>query len=609
MGIRTKLVIAFAGLLLIVVAVGAVSIHTLNESSQAIARILRENYDSVAACDRMKEAMGKLDRQAELCLLEDRPEACLQSGTVISNFENNLRIQQGNVTLHGEQELTDRLTDAWQGYKHNLDNFYKLPVLGSRQTFYRQQILPRSQLIREIAQKITDLNLNNMVAADGQAQLRVVQTRRAMFFLLFMAMAMGAGFMVLTGPAILSPIASLMRSVREIQKGNLDLVVNVHSQDEIGQLAEAFNQMATSLRELRRSDRAQLLRTQHSTQLALDSLSDAVAICNCEGKIELANDAAQRLFGLVPESTVIQAENEKITQMFIRACQEERPFQPKGYDAAIQVFVEEEEHFFLPQAIPIFDQPRQLVGVTLMLADVTRLRRLDEVKTGLISTVSHELKTPLTSIRLALHVLLNEKLGPLSPRQVELLAAARQDSDRLHRVIEDLLDISRMESGGAEMQVEPVNVQDLLLQVTDKVRSAFLDQKITLHLEVSPEAPRVLIDPSRFQLVFDNLLGNALKYTSAGGTVSLDARPEDGLVSFIVEDSGCGISPEYLPRIFEKFFRAPGQTSIGSGLGLTIAKEIVEAHGGTITAVSQPGKGTKFTFTVKAVKEDGSQAL
>ena len=271
--------------------------------------------------------------------------------------------------------------------------------------------------------------------------------------------------------------------------------------------------------------------------------------------------------GCVPEATVSEAGNEKITQMFERVCQEERPFQPKGYDAAIQIFVEEEEHFFLPQAIPIFDQPRQLVGVTLMLADVTRLRRLDEVKTGLISTVSHELKTPLTSIRLALHVLLNEKLGPLSPQQMELLATARQDSDRLHRVIEDLLDISRMESGGAEMQFEPVNVQDLVLQATDKMRSAFLDQKITLHLEVAPEVPRVLIDPTRFHLVFDNLLGNALKYTSAGGEVSIAARPEDGLVSFTVEDTGSGIAPEYLPRIFEKFFRVPGQDSHRLGPG------------------------------------------
>ncbi|MFA4903317.1 MAG: ATP-binding protein [Desulfobaccales bacterium] len=609
MGIRTKLVIAFAGLLLIVAAVGVVSIHTLNESSQAIARILRENYDSVAACDHMKAAQEKLDRQAELCLLEDRPDVCKRSEALLGEFEKNLRIQQGNVTLPGEQELTDKLTAAWQGYRQGLENFYQLSDLTARREFYRQRLLPQSQAIREAAQKIIDANLNNMVAADGQAQLREAQTRRALLFLLFIAMAMGAGFTVLVGPAILEPINSLTRSVREIQKGNLDLVVNVHSQDEIGQLGEAFNQMATSLRELRRSDRAHLLRTQHSTQLALDSLSDAVAICTCEGKIDLANDAAQRLFGLRPESTVDEAGNEKITQMFIRVCQEERSFQPRGYDAAIQIFMEEEEHFYLPQAIPIFDQPRQLVGVTLMLTDVTRLRHLDEVKTGLISTVSHELKTPLTSIRLAIHVLLNEKLGPLSPQQMEILATARQDSDRLHRVIEDLLDISRIESEGAGIQLEPVNVEDLLLQVTDKVRSAFRDQKIKLHLDVSAEVPRVLIDPTRFQLVFDNLLNNALKYTASGGEVSIAARSEDGMVCFAVQDTGIGIAPEHLPRIFEKFFRVPGQDHIGSGLGLTIAKEIVEAHHGNITVASQLGTGTTFTFSVQAVRERGADLI
>lgn len=609
MGIRTKLVIAFAGLLLIVAAVGVVSIHTLNESSRAIQRILRENYDSVAACDNLKSALEKLDRQAELCLLEDRPDVCQLSEPIKLEFEKNLRIQQGNVTLPGEQELTDRLTDSWKNYGRELERFYKIADLTQRRELYGREILPHSRTIRETAQKIIDANLNNMVAADGQAQLRVAQTRKAMLFLLFIAMAMGAGFTVLLGPAILEPIASLTRSVREIQKGNLDLVVNVHSQDEIGQLGEAFNQMATSLRELRRCDRAQLLRTQHSTQLALDSLTDAVAICNCEGKIELANDAAQRLFGLVPESTVSDAGNEKIAQMFIRACQEERPFQPRGYDSAIQIFIDEEEHFFLPQAIPIFDQPRQLVGVTLMLADVTRLRRLDEVKTGLISTVSHELKTPLTSVRLAIHVLLNEKLGTLSPQQMEILATARQDSDRLYRVIEDLLDISRIESESAELQLEPATVEALVLQAADKVRSTFLDKKIMLHLDVAADVPQVLIDPTRFQLVFDNLLNNALKYTPTGGEVSIAAHSQDSMVQFVVQDTGIGIAPEYLPRIFEKFFRVPGQDHIGSGLGLTIAKEIVEAHHGTITVASQPGKGTKFTFSVQAVTERGTELI
>ena len=609
MGIRTKLVIAFAGLLLIVAVVGVMSIHTLNQSSQAIERILRENYDTVAACDHMKVALAKLDRQAELCLWEDRPEVCQQSQSVLGEFDKNLRFQQGNVTVPGEQELTDRLTEFWKSYRQDLEDFYQVSDLVQRRGFYSHRLLPRSQEVREATQKIIELNLNNMVAADGQAQQRAAQTRKALLFLLVIAMGMGAGFIGLAGPAILRPIASLTRSVREIQKGNLDLVVNVRSQDEIGQLGEAINQMAASLREFRRSDQAHLLRAQRSTQLALDSLSDAVAICNPFGKIELANDTAQNLFGLVPESTVDEAGNEKITQIFWRVCRKERPYRPKGYEGAIQIFIKEEEHFFLPQAIPIFDQDRQLVGVTLMLTDVTRWRHLDEVKTGLISTVSHELKTPLTSIRLAIHVLLNEKLGPLSPQQMELLATARQDSDRLYRVIEDLLDISRIESGQAEIKLQPVNVEELILQATDKMRPAFRDHGITLNLKVAPEVPRVLADPSRLQLVFDNLLSNALKYTPMGGEVTIKAQLEDSMVRFAVEDTGIGIAVEFLPRIFEKFFRVPGQEHISSGLGLTIAKEIVEAHGGAIEVASQPGKGTRFTFTVKAVQEHGADLI
>jgi NtrC-family two-component system sensor histidine kinase KinB len=609
MGIRTKLVIAFAGLLLIVAVVGVLSVHTLNESSQAIERILRENYDTLAACDHMKVALEKLDRQAELCLWEDRPEVCRQSQSVLSEFDKNLRFQQGNVTVPGEQELTDRLTESWKGYSRDLENFYQLSNLSERREFYRRRLLPRSQEVREATQKIIELNLNNMVAADGQAQQRAAQTRKAMLFLLFIGIGLGVGFIVLAGPAILRPIASLTRSVREIQQGNLDLVVNVRSQDEIGQLGEAINQMAASLREFRRSDEAHLLRAQRSTQLALDSLSDAVAICDPGGKIELANETARQLFGLVPESTVDEAGNDKISQMFWRVCRKEQPYRPKGYEGAIQIFIREKEHFFLPQAIPIFDQERQLVGVTLMLTDVTRLRHIDEVKTDLISTVSHELKTPLTSIRLAIHILLQEKLGLLSPQQMELLVTARDDSDRLYRVIEDLLDISRIESGQAEIKLQPVNVEELVLQATDKMRAAFLDRKITLDIELAPDVHRVLADPTRLQLVFDNLLNNALKYTRIGGTVTIAAQPEDSLVRISVEDTGLGIAPEFLPHLFEKFFRVPGQEQISSGLGLTIAKEIVEAHGGTINVASESGKGTKFIFTVKAVKEFGSDLL
>ena len=407
-------------------------------------------------------------------------------------------------------------------------------------------------------------------------------------------------------PSILEPIASLTRSVREIQKGNLDLIVNVSSKDEIGQLSQAFNEMAASLRELRRSDQAHLLRTQRSTQLALNSLDDAVAICNLDGQIEIANESAQRQFGLKPGGTVAQAGNEQLNLIFQRVCQEERPYQPRSYEGVIQKFQNEEEHFYLPQAVPIFDEIRRLVGITLMLTDVTRLRRLDELKTGLISTVSHELKTPLTSVRLAIHVLMSEKLGGLSLKQMELLEAARQDSDRLYRVIEDLLELSHLESGGAEMQLQQMNAEDLLLRVMERHRAAFVDRGVELTMESPGDAPPVVADPSRIGLVFDNLLQNALKYTPKGGQVRLSAQMEGTKMRFAVEDTGIGIAPEYLPRIFEKFFRVPGQEQPDSGLGLSIAKEFVEAQGGHIEVTSQVGKGTTFYFTLPVADRVGS---
>ena len=187
---------------------------------------------------------------------------------------------------------------------------------NERQVFFRNTILVRSDELRSTAQRIIDLNLNNMVAVDGQTRLRAFETRRTLLILVFSGFALAVVFIALIWPSIFRPIAGLMRSVHEIQQGNLDLVVNVHSRDEMGQLAEAFNEMALSLRKLRRNDHARLLRTQYSTQLALESLSDAVAICSPNGEIELANDAAQRLFGLKPESTVDASGNEKIKEIF-----------------------------------------------------------------------------------------------------------------------------------------------------------------------------------------------------------------------------------------------------------------------------------------------------
>ena len=356
---------------------------------------------------------------------------------------NSLKFQQGNVTVPGEQELTDRLTALWNTYKNGMEEFLRMPesAVDARGDYYRSRLLPQSDKVLDSVRQIIDINLNNMVSTDGQVRQQAIETSRTLLTLVVSGVILAVIFIAVIGPSIARPLTRLTRSVREIQQGNLDLLVKVHSKDEIGQLATAFNEMTSSLREFRRTGRARLLRSQKATQSALNSLSEAIAICDPGGRIELSNATAQNLFGLKPNAEIDSAGNERINELFTRVRRELRPIQQKGYDTAIQIFKDGEEHFFLPEAIPIFDEDRQLIGVTIVLSDVTRLRILDEAKSGLISTVSHELKTPLTSIRLAAHALLSEKLGPLTPAQAEIVAAAREDSDRLYRIIENLLDM------------------------------------------------------------------------------------------------------------------------------------------------------------------------
>ncbi len=259
-----------------------------------------------------------------------------------------------------------------------------------------------------------------------------------------------------------------------------------------------------------------------------------------------------------------------------------------------------EEHFFQPQAVPILDAQRLPTGVVLTIRDVTQQRTNDDMKRGLVSTVSHQLKTPLTSIRMAVHLLLEEKVGALTEKQAELLLAAREDSDRLNGILEDLLDISRIESGKAPMSFAPVSPQAIAAEAAEHFAAAFQDSGISLKTAVPDDLPEVMADAARIVHVFDNLLSNALKHTAAGGSVTISAQADEKRVVFSVADTGTGIPQEYLNNIFDQFFRVPGQQAqAGAGLGLAIAREIVEAHGGTITVESTVGEGSTFRVALK----------
>ena len=417
---------------------------------------------------------------------------------------------------------------------------------------------------------------------------------------LAIAIALAVFLVAGTIRTILYPIRVVTESAAAIGAGNLDQLVPIYSRDELGQLAAAFNAMTHQLRDYQQSHQAQLIRAQQTSQATINSFPDPVLVVDRQQRVELANPVARRLFGGLPQdpeknATLVWQPPEPLRQPLADVLENQRQYLPEGFDKAIALSVGEETHSFLPRILPIRDSQGATVGAAVLLEDITRFRLLDEVKSNLVATVSHELKTPLTSVRLALHLLLEETVGPLTPKQLELLVDARDNSERLLVMINNLLDLARLEHGRAQLRLRPERPTVLLETAIEALRPRAEDRGVELSLTPCGDLPQVAVNAEQFQHALSNLLDNALAHTPPGGNVTLSAEPADGRVVFAVADNGCGIPPQYLPMVFERYFRVPGDAvEKGSGLGLAIVREIVSAHGGTVQCESQPGEKNRF---------------
>lgn len=601
LGLRSKLLLALSGLLLIVLLASLVAENVMEHYSREIRQSYRDDYESVAACQAMKESIEQMDLAAQNALWE-------QSGGPTSFqpfravFEHQLQDQRHAATLPGESAATDELAASWATYAALYPTMldHSTPP-AQRRELYLSRVLPESQNVRAAAQRLIDMNLASILAVPARAQTSAERAHWAMRLLTISALLLAVLFAIMIGRFILRPVRLLTRSVHEVEHGNLDSTVPIQSGDELGTLAIAFNNMAGKLRVYRQLADDRLERTERTTQLAIDSLPDAVLVVDTAGKVELANEVAGRLVGLKPGDVITDSSLPWLADIWRRISNTDHSSELNDYESIVHLEVRGEVRHFLPRSAPILNKEGRLIGTTVVLADVTGLRRLDAMKNSLLSLVSHELRTPLTSARMVLHLVAGHKVGPLTPKQDELLSAARDDTDRLHQIVENLLDMSRIESGRALMELRPLDPEDLVREVIDSLGAAFQSQEVELEAELDPSLPQILADRTRIGHVFANLLMNSLRYTPAGGRVRIGAQARGAFIEFAVTDTGCGIPREFLHRVFEKFYRVPGQAgSSGSGLGLCIAKDIIEAHGGQIRIDSTAGAGTTVAFTLQA---------
>jgi two-component system, NtrC family, sensor histidine kinase KinB len=600
--IRQKLLLGYGGLLAIVAVIGLVTIVQIRELGDSIDIILRENYRSVVACQEMKEAIERVDSGVVFTFIGSDAEGRDQIAAGMKRFADALAVEMGNITLPGEGETSHHLAEQFAEYSRKIPGVMDPSrPLEERKSYYFSTLLPLFVQVKGLAQEILEMNQANMSDANDAARAQAASAQRRMTVAILLCAVAAVVFSLRSQRWILDPIRRLIDSANEIRRGNLDLVLEAGSRDEIGQLSEAFNAMAEGLRQIRRSDRRKLVRTRKAVSEVFKALPTAIAVLDLDDRVEVATQPAETLFGLKRGTHLSSLGYEWLTAMVRRTQDEGRVMEGDAKDVCIQVFRDNREFFFSPVVVPILEEAdrKEISGTAIILNDVTSLREQQELKRSAVTTVSHQLRNPLTSIRMSVHLLLEETLGPLNQKQAELLLAARDESERLTAVVEELLDLNRMESGKALLDLEKISPHELIRDALDPFVVDARDKGIALDYAASDDLPPVVGDAKRLQHVLSNLVTNALRLTQAGGGVAVRADVEGDTVKFTVEDTGVGIPPEYQSRLFEPFFRVPGQAKpSGVGLGLAIVREIVAAHGGNVGVTSQPGAGATFWFTL-----------
>jgi len=601
MTLNRRLLLGLSPLLVIFLAVGIYGIYLFTKLGGAIDVTLRENYRSVVYSQNMKEASERMDSGLLFALGGEEARGKELFQQYVPVFEKNSDDEEHNITLPGEGNLEAKVQQLHARYLDLANKFFALsPADPARRALYFDELFPVFMDVKETANRILEINQDNMVKANNDAR------KLSSYSSSCMAVALVAGFVTATGVvyqlsrSIVQPVQNLTESARQLGEGNLRQHVPVQSGDEVGKLAEAFNKMAARLRDYRQSTTEQILQAQQTTESALRAFPDPIFVFSAEKEIQLQNAAAdefvQHLGGNVlllgPLSTYID-----------ESLKGAADFQPTSFDKAILVNAGAGEKFYMPRVLTMKRENGAVRGVVLALQDVTRFRVADDVKTNLIATVSHELKTPLTSMQMAVYLLLEEKVGPLNPKQTELLLAARTNSDRLFEMVEDLLDLARFEGGAGLIEKKSFSCKQLVQDVADRERELVTSRGLHLEVAIEPNLPSISISRPRIDQVFSNFISNAVKHSPSDGTITLSAK-KDGAqgVRFSVKDEGPGIPANLHRRIFDKFFRV-SETSgdEGAGLGLSIAREIVLAHSGTIGVESASAKGSEFFFTLPGV--------
>ena len=619
MKLQAKVLSGYAASLSLVVLVGLWGIFNLWRLGQASGDILQENYRSIRAADSMLDALERQDSATLILLLGDAGAGRSLFREYEVQFLQWLSRAKDNVTLPNEAQILAELETAYEEYLISVDQLIAAPE--SRTDEYEEGVRPAFQAVRGSASELRDTNQTAM----SDASERAAETSRQAIASVATAGLSAAvvGFIIswILSRNLVQPVKAIRGATEQIASGNYDVKLAIASQDELGQLADEINIMSRRLQAFKALNLDKVVAEKQRSEAIIYSLSDGIVVVDDQLHIVAINPVAAAIFGTKPELVqgrhCLEIIDDRMLYSQIQSVAESQtpafppsatpPAEAEATDAATntasntqcaELTVERgsvEHYQYL--ATPVTTEDNRRLGVVVLLQNVTNFKQLDQLKSEFVMTASHELRTPLTGMAMSIDLLIETAKTKLSDNEQALLQTAQEDVERLRDLVNDLLDLSKIESGKLEMERVAVDPGALVEKAIDLLKIQAEDKQIEVTSQTASNLPNVQADINKITWVMTNLIANALRY--AKETIKIMARRHGTWISIAVIDDGPGIDPAYQTKIFDKFVQVKTEKDVGgSGLGLAICKEIIKAHGGTIWVDSTPGHGSTFTFTL-----------
>lgn len=609
--IRKKILIGYSSIILLLLLVIIWSFNSLYKLGNASNKILKENYKSILAAENMIDAIERQDSGTLLLIMGYAEEGLKQFRENEVYFLESLGRAKDNITIPGEEDIIQIIDSTYTLYLSaclNLPLLYKTDNERS-ESYYHENILSLFREVRNACTQLRELNHQTMFDASEKARTQAGNSMFSVAVIGVITVGLGIFLSTFLSSIIVRPVLSLLKATKTIGDGDYNIRLNETASDELGILAREYNIMTQKLKKYSDMNVSQIVAEKRKSEAILQNIDDGIILINADYKVTGINRIATKFLNMDSADIVdrhflevikndmlfnyIKESNESGT---VPTIEDEKSIVTLGHDDA--------ELYLQFSIIPIHDKSGPILSTVLLLRDVTRLKALDRMKSEFVMAASHELRTPLTSIGMSIGLLQENILTKLNKKEKELLSAANEEVERLKALVNNLLDLSKIEAGKMEMEFNKNSVQLMFEKAISVMSNQAEEQKIKLASDLPDDLPDVKTDSNKITWVLINLISNAIRYTESGGTIQLSARLFGDKVHVSVKDSGAGIPLEYQTKIFEKFVQVKdGKETSGSGLGLSICKEIIKAHGGTIWVESKPGKGSTFTFTIPCINK------